>query len=250
MRKQDLAISALLHLAFFALIIIASTVHGRASQFNPEDFANVQLYDNVPAAGPKAAAPEPKVEEKEQVKVPDIPTEIAEEQPAEEEPIKLASIEEPAKIEKKAIRKKETKPKPKNETPKKQNTTKTVEGGNKKETVVSGNGTDVSTSIGTDGVAGGLGSGDFPYDISRVTQIIDRNWQNPVLSQKTLSCVIYFQIDRSGVIKGPAIEKSSGNNQYDQNALIAVIRTAELPPLPISYKYDVLGFHLEFEYRP
>lgn len=249
MRKQDLAISGLLHLAFFALIIIASTVHGRANQFNPDELMNVNLVESAPAAGPKAA-PQPKVEEKEQVKVPDIPTEIAEEEPAEEEPVKLASIEEPAKIEKTAIRKKETKPKPKKETPKKQTTKKTVEGGDKKETVVSDGGKDVSTSIGADGVAGGLGAGDFPYDINRVTQIIDRNWENPILSQKTLTCVIYFQIDRSGLIKGPAIEKSSGNNQFDMYALGAVIRTAELPPLPISYKYDVLGFHLEFEYKP
>jgi outer membrane biosynthesis protein TonB len=250
MKKQDLAVSALLHLAFFAVIIIASTVHGRANQFNPDELMNVNLVESIPAAGPKAAPPQPKVEEKEQVKVPDIPNEIAEEQAAEEEPVKLASIETPADIEKEAIKKKEPKPKPKKETPKKQETKKTVEGGNKKETVVSDGGKVVSTSIGSDGVAGGLGAGDFPYDINRVTQIIDRNWDNPILSQKTLTCVIYFQIDRSGLIKGPAIEKSSGNNQFDMYALGAVMRTAELPPLPISYKYDVLGFHLEFEYRP
>lgn len=245
MRTQDIAISVLLHLAFFALIIIASTVRGRAHQFDPDEFANVQLYDNIPAAGPKAAPPEPVVEEKTPVKVPDIPTEIAEEAFVEEEPVKLASIETPADIVKKEIKKKQPKSEPKKETPK-----KSADSGKKKETVVSESGNDVSTSIGSGGVAGGLGVSDFPYDIGRVTQIIDRNWQNPVLSQRTLSCVIYFQIDRTGMIKGSTIERSSGNNQYDMHALGAVMRTAELPPLPISYKYDVLGFHLEFEYSP
>ncbi|MFH1894067.1 MAG: energy transducer TonB [Candidatus Zixiibacteriota bacterium] len=246
MRSQDIAISVLLHLAFFALIIIASTVRGRAHQFDPDEFANVQLYDNIPAAGPKAAPPQPMVEEKKTVKVPDIPTEIAEQAVIEEDPVKLTSIETPAEIVKKEIKKKERKKEPKKETAKKP----TADSGKKKETVVGEEGKDISTSIGSDGVAGSLGVGDFPYDISRVTQIIDRNWQNPVLSQRTLSCVIYFQIDRTGMIKGPAIERSSGNDQYDNHALGAVMRTAELPPLPIAYKYDVLGFHLEFEYRP
>jgi TonB family protein len=159
--------------------------------------------------------------------------------------VKLASIETPAKIEKE-----KPKPKPKSEdkpVEKPPEPKKDLAGSDAKTEVGDG---EVKTTIGSGGVEGGLSDVDFPYDIWRVTQIIDRNWENPVLTQKTLACVIYFQIDRTGRIRGAAIEKGSGNDQFDSHALRAVERTKNLPPLPLTYKYDVLGFHLEFEYTP
>lgn len=240
MRTQDIAISVLLHIGLLAVLVIASSVRSRANQFNPEDIATVQIFDNIPAGtAAQTPEPEPVVPEPEPVVIPDLPSEIATET-VEPEPVKLASIETPAEIETKKIKKK---------PPKKEEKPKPMPVDEEKKTVV-GEG-EVSTSIGADDGGGtGLGVGEFPYNIRRVTQLIDRNWTNPVLSQRTLSCVIYFQVDRTGQIISPAVEKSSGNNQFDMHALSAVIRTKELPPLPISYAYDVLGFHLEFEYKP
>lgn len=238
----------MLHVGLLALIVILSSVTSGANEFNPDDIARVQLFDNIPAGAPKQA-PEPVVEEQPELEMPELPSEAAMEEAVEEEPVQLASIETPAKIAVKEIKKKKPKPepeKPKEKPKSKPSTTGNVDAKKTKTTTVAEG--EVSTSI--EAGQGGLGAADFPYDIVRVTQMIDRNWENPVLSQKNLSCVVYFQIDRQGRIKGAVVEETSGNDDFDRNALMAVMRTKEVPPLPISYDYDVLGFHLEFEYTP
>lgn len=246
MRKQDYVISVLLHVGLLALIVILSAVASGANEFNPDDIARVQLIDNIPAGAPQQA-PEPVVEEPPEFEMPELPDDQAIEQTVEEEPVQLASIETPAEIAVKEIKEKKPKPEKPKEKPKpKPSTTSDASAKQTKTTTVSEG--EVSTSI--EAGQGGLGVGNFPYDIARVTQMIDLNWSNPVLSQKNLSCVVYFQIDRQGIIKGAVVEESSGNDDFDRNALMAVMRTKEVPPLPISYDYDVLGFHLEFEYTP
>ncbi|MCK4657005.1 MAG: TonB family protein [candidate division Zixibacteria bacterium] len=239
MRRQDYIISGILHVTLLAVIVIASSVSGSANQFNPDEVAIVSVFDEIPTGMGQQPA-EPVVEEPPETKLPDLPDDYFQEDVVEEEPVQLASIETPAEIAIKEIKKpKDRKPKPKTEKPKEKRPTTTKVGDG-----------EVTTSIGAGEGAGGLGAGDFPYDIVRATQRIERNWDNPVLSQKNLSCVIYFQIDRQGQIKGVAVEESSGNDMYDTYARDAVERTKELPPLPLSYAYEVLGFHLEFEYTP
>lgn len=245
MRRQDYIISAILHVTLLAVIVIASSVSGNANQFNPDEVAIVSVFDEIPAGMGQQPA-EPVVEEPPETKLPDLPDDYFEEDFVEEEPVQLASIETPAEIAIKEIkkpkdRKPKDKPKPK---------PKTEKSDEKKPTKTKVGDGEVTTSIGSGEGAGGLGVGDFPYDIVRATQMIDRNWDNPVMSQRNLRCVIYFQIDRQGRIKGVAVEESSGNDQFDIYARIAVERTKELPPLPLSYDYEVLGFHLEFEYTP
>jgi len=213
------------------------------------------VLDQLPMSGGQPAQqsePEPVVEDAEEVPIPDIPDQVAEDFP-EEEPVKLASITEPAELAKEELKKKpEKKPEPKPKEKPKTNKPKVADSsGEKKDTLktVIGEG-EVSTHVGVGTAGVGSGGGTFPYDIRRAVQQIDRNWVNPVLSQKTLKCVIYFQIQRNGKIKGAAVEETSGDSQFDLYALAAVQRTADLPPLPRSYDYDVLGFHLEFEYKP
>jgi TonB family protein len=241
-RRQDYIISAILHVTLLAVIVIVSSVSGSANQFNPDEVAIVSVFDEIPAGMGQQPA-EPVVEEPPETKLPDLPDDYFEEDIVEEEPVQLASIETPAEIAIKEIKK------PKDRKPKDKPKPKTEKSDEKPTETKVGDG-EVTTSIGAGEGAGGLGVGDFPYDIVRATQMIDRNWDNPVMSQKNLRCVIYFQIDRLGQIKGVAVEESSGNNQFDMYARIAVERTKELPPLPLSYDYEVLGFHLEFEYTP
>jgi len=244
-RTQDYLISAILHVGLLAAIVIISSVSGSANQFNPDEVAIVTVFDEIPA-GMSTQAAEPVVEEPPESKLPDLPDEFFEEDFVEEEPVRLASIETPAEIAIKEIKKpKEQKPKDK---PKPK--PKTDQSSQRKRTETKVGDGEVTTSIGAGEGAGGLGVSDFPYDIVRATQMIDRNWDNPVLSQKNLRCIIYFQIDRHGAIRGVAVEESSGNDQFDMYARIAVERTKELPPLPFNYQYEVLGFHLEFEYTP
>ncbi len=254
MKRSDFIISVLLHVGLLSVIVIASSARSGATQFDPDEIANVEILDQLPMGGgpPPQQQPEPEPEP-EPVPVPDMPTEMATDVQVED-PVKLTSITEPAELEvekikeKKPVTKPEEKPKPKPQQPKAQSSGDSEKDEGDSKTVV-GEG-EVKTSIGVGSGTGAGGVGDFPYDIRRAVQLIDRNWDNPVLSQKTLRCTVYFQVDRNGDIKGATVEESSGHSQFDMYALAAVMRTGELPPLPANYRYDVLGFHLEFEYTP
>lgn len=79
---------------------------------------------------------------------------------------------------------------------------------------------------------------------------IQQNWSNPVASNQSLSCVIYFQIIRSGTILDPVIERESGVPAYDRACLRAVQASSPLPPLPADFSDDIIGIHLEFPYQP
>ncbi len=246
MTRQDYIISAVLHITLFALIVILSSARSSANQFNPDDIAIVQVFDGIPkGAGSQPA--EPVIEEPAELRLPDIPDAYAEDHYVEEEPIKLASIETPAKIAVKEVKaRQEPKPKPK-EKSKPKTEEKKPSGAQTKTKIGEG---EVTTSIGVGDEPGGQGVMDFPYNIGRAAQMIRNNWDNPIMSQGGYSCVIYFQIDRQGFIRGVAVETPSKSPQYDLYARMAVEKTRQLPPLPPSYKYDFLGFHLEFEYIP
>ena len=64
---------------------------------------------------------------------------------------------------------------------------------------------------------------DSPYYLNIVFSKIRRSWDNPFEGRDSISCVIYFVIDRQGKISDSAIENSSGLPAYDQAALRAVL---------------------------
>jgi TonB family protein len=90
---------------------------------------------------------------------------------------------------------------------------------------------------------------DSPYYLNIVFSKIRRSWDNPFEGGDTVSCVIYFVIDRRGKISDSAIENSSGLSAYDQAALRAVLGSKP-PPLPNQFGSEELGIHLEFRYIP
>jgi TonB family protein len=90
---------------------------------------------------------------------------------------------------------------------------------------------------------------DSPYYLNVVFSKIRRAWDNPVESTDTVSCTIYFVIDRRGKISDSSIENSSSIAAYDQAALRAVL-AAKPPPLPNQFGSEELGIHLEFRYIP
>jgi TonB family protein len=90
---------------------------------------------------------------------------------------------------------------------------------------------------------------DSPYYLNIVFSKIRRGWDNPFEGLDTVSCIIYFVIDRSGRISDSAIENSSGMPAYDQAALRAVLGSKP-PPLPNQFGSEELGIHLEFRYIP
>ena len=90
---------------------------------------------------------------------------------------------------------------------------------------------------------------DSPYYLNVVFSKIRRAWDNPFQGSDTVSCIIYFVIDRRGKISDSSIEGSSGLAAYDQAALRAVLG-AKPPPLPNQFGSEELGIHLEFRYIP
>jgi len=90
---------------------------------------------------------------------------------------------------------------------------------------------------------------DSPYYLNVVFNKIRRGWDNPFEGADTVTCTIYFVIDRRGKISDSAIEGSSGMPSYDQAALRAVLGSKP-PPLPNQFESDDLGIHLEFRYIP
>lgn len=103
----------------------------------------------------------------------------------------------------------------------------------------------------TEGVQGGVGlvasiDGSFPYAwyLQQVQARIVGNWQR-LGGQGRVQ--IYFRITREGGIDGARIEVPSGNGSLDESALMAVRRSAPLPPLP-TQTGDTLGVHFWFNY--
>ena len=114
------------------------------------------------------------------------------------------------------------------------------------ETGVRGQGFGLSTG-------GGPGSGsrldvaDFccPDYVVLMVERIRSNWVQRVETSGVT--VIYFTIQRDGRLTNAQIERSSGAFILDNNALRAVSRT-QLPPLPAAFPNPTLPVHLTFEY--
>lgn len=90
----------------------------------------------------------------------------------------------------------------------------------------------------------------YPYYFIQAFDKIQQNWSNPVAANQPLSCLIHFQIIRSGTVLDPSIEKSSGVSAYDRACLRAVQASSPLLPLPVDFRDDIIGIHLEFPYQP
>jgi len=115
-------------------------------------------------------------------------------------------------------------------------------------------GLDVSSKVGQssgEGEGENIGGSDLPYDLSLVLSVVERSWRNPVTSSTPISCTIYCQIGRDGIVIGePIVERSSGISTFDQAAIYAIKRAGQFPPFPVEFNYDYIGLHLDFEYVP
>ena len=113
---------------------------------------------------------------------------------------------------------------------------------------------DVSDNLGPGSIFGGASidnaNFDYPYWFVQAFNKIERNWRNPVYAQQSLSCIIYFQVIRSGKIMEAKIEKSSGIDTFDRACERAVKMSEPLPQLPREFVEEIIGIHLEFPYIP
>lgn len=89
---------------------------------------------------------------------------------------------------------------------------------------------------------------EFAYYLQQVRVLIARNWTpQPGLPAGTRA-EVYFRVARDGSITAPVVERSSGNEYFDQSARRAVLVTGHLPPLPLGWAGSDLGIHFGFEY--
>jgi len=89
---------------------------------------------------------------------------------------------------------------------------------------------------------------EFAYYLQVVRAQIARNWTPPAAAATGTKSVVYFRVARSGTISGLRVDEGSGDGDFDQSALRAVVITGQLPPLPLGYAAADLGIHFGFEF--
>ena len=86
-----------------------------------------------------------------------------------------------------------------------------------------------------------------PDYLQTMVQLIRRHWnQEQGVSGQV---VVKYTIRRDGMLTQIEVVKPSGNFLLDQESRRAVIKTAQLPPLPSQYTGQHLTIHLTFEYQ-
>ena len=107
----------------------------------------------------------------------------------------------------------------------------------------------LSTAGGTGLSAASFGLENFccPEYLQTMVQLIRRQWnqEQGVSGQVTVK----YTIRRDGMLTQIEVVKPSGNFLLDQESRRAVIKTAQLPPLPSQYTGQHLPIHLTFEYQ-
>ena len=90
----------------------------------------------------------------------------------------------------------------------------------------------------------GPGGSIFGYDyyLDQMLGKIRQGWVRP--RQEGIETLITFQVRRNGEIFEIEVEESSGSRPFDLAALRAVRNASPLPPLPTSYREDILRVNL------
>ncbi|HMA76459.1 MAG TPA: energy transducer TonB [Candidatus Krumholzibacteriaceae bacterium] len=87
----------------------------------------------------------------------------------------------------------------------------------------------------------------FSYYLGAIQRKVSANWFSASSKHgKSISCTVFFRLDRSGRISGLLLEKSSGDSYFDRAALRAIKSSAPFPPLPGAFDEPALGVHFRF----
>lgn len=89
---------------------------------------------------------------------------------------------------------------------------------------------------------------DFPFAwyLAAVQRKITERWEGRALQGR--QPVVVFEISRNGQLGKLAIDKSSGNPYYDQQALRAISEATPFPPLPPEWSKPTLSIQLGFNF--
>jgi TonB family protein len=87
------------------------------------------------------------------------------------------------------------------------------------------------------------------YYADQVIRKIKNQWKWIEDCNEKLKTLVYFKIHKNGMVSDILIKESSGNIEYDKNALNTVYRSVPFPDLPKGYEDEFLGVLFEFKYR-
>lgn len=87
----------------------------------------------------------------------------------------------------------------------------------------------------------------YSYYLNILLNKIGKNWNNPFKDKDiVLKSIVYFEVDKTGLIYNVRLEEKSGDAIYDETTMRAVTMAKKLPPLPQEFADDYLKVHLEF----
>jgi TonB family protein len=91
----------------------------------------------------------------------------------------------------------------------------------------------------------------FPYYLTQVEEMINRKWSPPtvMLPDAKMAVMVHFRINKRGEITVVEVEKSSGNDFFDQAALRAVYEAKRFPPFPPGLTEEALNVHYRFIFQ-
>ncbi|MCX5779066.1 MAG: TonB family protein [Elusimicrobia bacterium] len=95
-----------------------------------------------------------------------------------------------------------------------------------------------------------LDTKNFPYAYytNMVVKKISRYWQWST-DFGSLKTVVYFKIDKDGVVTEAMVSDTSGDRLFDQQAVRAIKLSSPFPPLPQEFPEPDLGVYFEFSYH-
>jgi TonB family protein len=229
--RQDLLLSFLLHFVVIIAMVVSAPFKARVNT-DLGDVIRVNLTSLPASLKPQAQEPVA------------VPTPIVADDPVV--PItEVASVTQAKPL---------PKPKPKPEEKKDDTYRPKTETGDQDRSGIENGQKDVSENLSSGSKFGGAAvdnaSFDYPYWFVQAFGKIERNWTNPVYANRPISCVIYFQVIRSGRIIKVEIEESSGVDAFDRACERAVNLSQPLPPLPDDFADEIIGIHLTFPYSP
>jgi TonB family protein len=88
----------------------------------------------------------------------------------------------------------------------------------------------------------------YPYYTKQIRRKVASQWCWAE-SYVGFRVLLYFKINRDGSVGDILVKESSGNEDYDKNALHTILRAAPFPSLPDGYEGKSLGVFFEFEIK-
>ncbi len=89
---------------------------------------------------------------------------------------------------------------------------------------------------------------DYPYWFDQAFNKIYANFRSPVTSDEPIVATIYFEVIQSGRVLTVKVIESSGIPRFDDACILAIERSAPFPPLPQSFRDEIIGITLPIKF--